>query len=228
MSTRQAQEREAGPARYWAIPLRTRVVTEQEDLPALVARYTRHVARPGDAVALSESMVAIAQGRAVRPESVRPRLLARVLCRFAHPDGSLATPAAMELALREAGTGRILLAAAAALAGRLLRRRGWFYRVAGHGLRYIDDIGGTLAPYDRHIVLGPVRTAELAEAIRQATGLDVLIVDANSLGNVDVVAYAGSQPLEELVEVLKANPQGNDDEQTPIVLLRKVPPPPGP
>ena len=207
---------------YRPLPLRTRLITERDDLVSAVAQYTRHVAEPGDVIVLSESMVAIAQGRAVRPEEVRPRLLARLLCRFADPDGSLATPAAMELAIRETGTVRIVLAAAAAAFGRLVGIRGLFYRVADHGLKYIDDIGGTLRPYDRHIVLGPVRTQEVAESIKAATGLDVLIVDANELGCVDILAYTGSDNPTALIRALQNNPQGNDDEQTPIVVLKQV------
>ena len=212
---------------FKALPLRTRLITEQDDLAAVVVQYTRHVVEPGDVIALSESMVAIAQGRAIRPETVRPRLLARLLCRFADPEGSLATPAAMELAIRETGTLRILLAAAAAALGRLVGVRGLFYRVANHGLKYIDDIGGTLRPYDRHIVLGPIRTREVAESLKAATGLDILIVDANELGCVDLLAYTGRDDPTPLVEALRANPQGNDDEQTPIVVLKRVESAPG-
>ena len=207
---------------YRPLPLRTRLITERDDLVSVVVQYTRHVAEPGDVIVLSESMVAIAQGRAVRPEAVRPRLLARLLCRFAGPDGSLATPAAMELAIRETGALRILLAAAAAAFGRLVGIRGLFYRVADHGLKYIDDIGGTLYPYDRHIVLGPIRTNEVAQSIKAATGLDVLIVDANELGCVDVLAYTGRDDPAPLIRALQNNPQGNDDEQTPIVVLRRA------
>ena len=212
------------PLTYVPLPLRTRVITERDDLVAVVRQYTRALACPGDAVALSESMVAVAQGRAIPPEAVRPRRLARLLCRFANPDGSLATPAAMELAIREAGVPRILLAAAAAAVGRLFGVRGLFYRVADRGLQYIDDIGGTLPPYDRRIVLGPARAEEVASAIRAATGLDVLIVDANELGCVDVLAFAGEADPRVLARALARNPQGNDDEQTPIVLLKRLGP----
>ncbi len=208
---------------YRPLAIRTHVIAPGEDLVHVVRRYTADVADPGDVVALSESMVAIAQGRAVLPQSVRPRPLANVLRRFAHPDGSLATPAAMELALREAGTWRVLLAGAAAAAGRLFGIRGLFYRVAGHGLRFIDDIGGTLPPFDRYIVLGPRDADEVARRIKQGIGLDVLIVDVNDLGCVDVLAFTGTSDPAPLVEALRHNPQGNDDEQTPIVVLKRLP-----
>lgn len=203
--------------------IRTHIITPDDDLVEVVRRYTRDIADPGDVVALSESMVAVAQGRAVLPQNVHPRPLASFLRRFAHPDGSLATPAAMELAIREAGTFRILLAGAAAAVARLLGIRGVFYRVAGHGLQFIDDVGGTLPPFDRYIVLGPKDAREVAETIKAAIGVDVLIVDVNDLGCVDIIAYTGSDDPAPLVEALRHNPQGNDDEQTPIVVLKRVP-----
>lgn len=207
---------------YKPVPLRTHIITEKDDLAEVVRRYAADVADPGDVVALSESMVAIAQGRAVLPQSVRARPLANFLRRFAHPDGSLATPAAMELAFREAGTLRILVAAAAAAVGRLFGRRGIFFRVAGHGLKFIDDIGGTLFPFDRYVVLGPKNARQLAESIKAATGLDILIVDVNDLRRVDILAYTGDHDPDLLVEALRSNPQGNDDEQTPIVILKRT------
>lgn len=211
------------PLPFKPLALRTHIITPDDDLVEVVRRYTRDVADPGDVVALSESMVAIAQGRAVLPDSVRPRPLARLLRRFAHPDGSLATPAAMELAIREAGAPRILLAGAAAAVARLFGVRGVFYRVAGHGLQFIDDIGGTLPPFDRYIVLGPRDARRVAETVKAAIGVDVAIVDVNDLGCVDIIAYTGSDDPGPLAEALRPNPQGNDDEQTPIVVLKRMP-----
>ncbi len=207
----------------YRIPLRTRLITHHDDLVAVVDEYTRDVRQPGDIIVVSESVAAIAQGRAVPPSRVRPGRLARFLCRFPDKDGSLATPAAMQLAIEEVGALRVLLGAAAALAGRILGRRGWFYLVAGRQLALIDDIAGTLPPYDGCIVLGPKDPQRLAEAIKQATGVDAAIADANDLRRVDILGLTGPVPPEELAACLLDNPAGNGDEQTPIVIVRPVP-----
>ena len=206
---------------YARLPLRTHLVTEREDLVETVARYTAGLLAPGDAVVLSESMVAIAQGRAVLSSSVRPGWLARILCRLPQKHGSLATPQAMQLALEEVGPWRILLGVLAAGVGRLLGRRGWFYHVAGRELALIDDIAGTLPPYDRHVVLGPKDPQRLTEKIKERIGAEVAIVDVNDLGCVDVMAATSGIREEELRAALADNPAGNDDEQTPIVLLKR-------
>ena len=56
----------------------------------------------------------------------------------------------------------------------------------------IDDIAGTMSPYDSHVK----NPDETARRIKDATGADTVIVDVNDLGN--------------------------DDECTPIVLLKPV------
>lgn len=212
---------------FLALPLRTHLVKPGEDLARMLLFYAGRIFRPGDVVFIAETAVAIAQGRAFRSERVRPRILARLLSRFPGKDGSLATPQAMELALRERGTGRILLGCAAALLGKMMGRRGDFFRVAGRDLAQIDDIGGQLPPFDRCIVLGPSRPRELARELKERTGMDVGICDANDLGRVDILASTAPYPPEELARALKSNPQGNEEEMTPLVILRPVPREPG-
>ncbi|MHB8592175.1 MAG: coenzyme F420-0:L-glutamate ligase, partial [Vulcanimicrobiaceae bacterium] len=71
-----------------AIPVRTRLVRPGEDLAGIVRDAVRGIARPGDALAVSETAVAIAQGEIVPAEYVRPSKLAYLLARRA---GALAT-----------------------------------------------------------------------------------------------------------------------------------------
>lgn len=207
---------------YARLPIRTHVITERDDLVEVVVRYTKGLVDPGDVVVLSESMVAIAQGRAIIYSKVRPGILARFLCRFPQKHGSLATPQAMQLAIEDAGRARVLAGAVAAGIGRLLGRRGWFFVVAGRHLAYVDDIAGTLPPYDRHIVLGPREPERLAGRIRARIGVDVAIVDVNDIHCVDVIAYAGRLEPEAFRQALIDNPAGNDDQQTPIVILKRI------
>ncbi|RJQ27323.1 MAG: F420-0:Gamma-glutamyl ligase [Peptococcaceae bacterium] len=202
------------------IPIRTHIINEKDNIVEVVKVYTGNVAAPGDIVAIAESVVAITQGRAILPETVRPGLLARFLCRFPGKDGSLATPPAMQLAINDTGTVRIILGAVAAAIGKLIRRKGDFYRVAGRHLTLIDDIAGTMWPYERHIILGPKGSQEIVDKIRAETGLEAVIADINDTGNVDILAASAGIDQKQLIRYLKDNPFGNDDQQTPIVLLK--------
>jgi len=216
--------RRPGPDRaahqFAVIPLRTHLVTERDDVFEVVECYVRPVAEPGDIVVLAESMVAITQGRAIRQESVHPGPLAAFLSRFPGKDGSLATPHAMQLALREAGAGRVLLGAAAAALGRPFGRRGDFYRVAGRHLALIDDVAGTMWPYEKHIILGPRDPGEVAGRLKEKLGLEVAVVDVNDIRCVDILAATPGVDRRRVRSTLASNPLGNDDQQTPVALIR--------
>ncbi|MBE3581844.1 MAG: coenzyme F420-0:L-glutamate ligase [Thermoanaerobacteraceae bacterium] len=204
------------------IPIRTHVLTEKDDIVEVARRYTEGIANRGDVIALAESAVAITQGRAVLPETVRPGRLARFLCRFPTKSGSLATPVAMQLAIDEVGRARILAGCAAAAVGKILGKKGLFYIVAGRELALIDDVAGTMYPYERHVVLGPKDPAKVVKDIKKATGAEAVIADVNDLGCVDIIGISNKLYADAVKDALRDNPFGNEDEQTPIVVLKRA------
>ncbi|QGP93074.1 hypothetical protein MGLY_24710 [Neomoorella glycerini] len=206
---------------FHKIPIRTHIVTEKDDVVDLARKYSAGIAAPGDFICLAESVVAITQGRAILPETVRPGRLARFLSRFPGKDGSLATPPAMQLAIEEVGTARILAGCAAAALGRLIKKKGLFYIVAGRELALIDDIAGTMYPYERHIVMGPKNPGRLVQAIKKATGAEAVIADVNDKRCVDILGITDNSYRQAVIEALRDNPFGNEDEQTPIVILKR-------
>ncbi|HHV57329.1 MAG TPA: F420-0:Gamma-glutamyl ligase [Firmicutes bacterium] len=202
------------------VPLRTHLITPQDDIVQVVERYAGRIAAPGDLIVLAESVVAISQGRIFRPEEVKAGRLARLLCRYTKRHGSLTSPATMQLAMDEVGTWRILLAAAAGAVGRLLRRPGYFYRVAGLPVALIDDVAGTMPPFHAHIVLGPRHADQVAQAVADRLGVDTVIVDANDLGKVDVVGASRGVPRRLVSSLLTDNPCGNYEQQTPLTVVK--------
>jgi N-acetylmuramoyl-L-alanine amidase len=212
----------ARPVAFTAVPVRTHLLTEHDDMVQVVARYTKGIAEPGDVICVAESPLAVTQGRAIPSSEVKAGLAARILSKFPDPDGSLGTPQAMQLAISEVGLGRILLGGVAAALGRAAGRRGDFFRVAGQPLALIDDIAGTMPPYDRHVVLGPRHPQKVAESIKRATGVDALVADVNDIRCVDILGSTTHYPEAALVEALRDNPFGNDDQCTPIVVLKPL------
>ena len=92
-------------------------------------------------VAGSERMVAITQGRSYPIREIRPGRLARLLERYVTRPGygiGLGSAETMELAIREVGAPRILLAAAASALTKPFGVHGVFYRVAGPQAKAID------------------------------------------------------------------------------------------
>jgi hypothetical protein len=205
--------------RLVAIPVRSPLVRAGDDLAAIVADCVRGIARPGDVVAVAETAVAISQHRFVRASTVRPSRVAYALARRA---GALATvnqPESLQLVIDNVGLPRVLFAAFAHIAGRLLRVRGLFYRVLGGAISEIDGYTGTLPPFDRTIVLGPKDPDGVARAIAAATGAHAVIVDANDLGIAKVLGASERVDRAATEAALRRNPHGNGDEQTPIVVL---------
>jgi hypothetical protein len=202
------------------VPLRTHLVRPGESVLELVQRYAVPVGKPGDMVALAETVVAIMQNRMAYCEDIKPRWLARELNVLFGMHSSLSSPYSLEMAMREVGVGRILLAMAAGILGKVTRRPGDFYRLAGRGVAAIDDCTGTLPPFDKHVVMGPAKGDQLVMEIKEKTGMDACIVDANDLGKVDIFHISDPARSQEVVDALKPNPQGNAAEMTPLVLIR--------
>lgn len=214
-AVRTARERKVG----CAIPIRTHILGPQDAFAATVERYVLPHAKPGDMVAIAESALAIMQNRLYHVEDLQPRFLARKLCRLLDPDSSLSTPYGLEMAFAVCGTPRILAAFAAGVVGKVLGRSGDFYRVAGPDVACIDDASGTLPPYDKYVVLGPINEQQAVNEIKERFGLEACIVDANDLKKVYVVACSDSSLESWIQSSLIDNPQGNAGEQTPIVLI---------
>jgi F420-0:gamma-glutamyl ligase len=204
-----------------AIPVRTRLIRRGDDLPALVVAAVAGIARPVDVVCLSETAVAIAQGRTIAAETIRPSRLAYVLSRRASALATVNQPESLQLVIDQVGAWKVAYAALAQVAGRLIRRRGMFYEILGEAISTIDGYTGTLPPFDRTIVLGPENPDGVAHQIAAASGAHVAIVDVNDLGTAKVLGASSGLERAAVEDALRANPHGNADEQTPIVVLKR-------
>jgi tetratricopeptide (TPR) repeat protein len=204
------------------IPLRTEMITARTGVLDVVDHATSGVRRDGDVVTLAESAAAAGQGRLVPLELIQPGPLARVLSRFVGAIGPLHSPEGMQGAILEAGRPRIVAGALAAVATKPFGRRGWFYRVAGEGTALIDDVAAALPPNDHHMVFGPRDPGGLAGELAARLGCGAAIVDANHLSGAWVVAASEGIDRSWLETVLNDNPAGNQDERTPVVIVRRA------
>ncbi len=221
-------EVEVDGVRYQRIPIKTHVVMAGEDIVEVVTKYAAPVVRDGDALFVTEKIVAISQGRSYPLDEIRPRKLAVFLSKYvtktSHGIG-LGIPETMEMALRECGTPRILFAAAVAAVTKLIGRRGDFYRIAGSKARGIDGpTSGTIPPYNSQVVLVPERPNEVARDLKRALGVavDVLIVDINDFGGNILGSTADKATTQRMVRILADNPLGQGHQSTPLGVVRKA------
>jgi F420-0:gamma-glutamyl ligase-like protein len=209
---------------YRRLCIKTHVITKDDNIVDVVEKYAKPVAQKGDTLVISEKAVACTQGRAIPLVDIKPRRLAVFLSKHVKKTEAgigLGMPETMEMALRECGTLRILFAAAVHLVGKLFKKTGWFYIMAGDKARSIDGpCHYTLPPYNKYVVLGPKNPKKTAEEIAKKLGANVAIIDANDLGCVILGSSKGALSDDILCKILKDNPLGQTSEQTPMGILR--------
>ena len=211
---------------YLRIPVKTHLITKEDDMADVVARYPKEQMQEGDILFISEKAVACTQSRAIPMEDIHPRKLAVTLSRYVTktPAGiGLGIPETMEMALQECGTVRILFAAFCSVIGKILGKKGWFYMVAGPKARGIDGpTEGTIPPYDHYVVLTPAAPTGTAKRLAQALGYPVAIVDINDLG-ANILGFSEKEPsMAFLAKALGDNPLGQGEECTPMGILRRA------
>lgn len=203
-------------------PIRTHLLTHIDDPVEVVKRYVLPHAQPGDIVTIGETPLALMQGRFRHPSQVQPGWVAKRVCYFFMPTSSLATACGMQTLVDVVGPGRVLFAIVVGTLAKLLGKPGVFYQLAGEQARLIDDVTGTLPPYDQFIVLGPENSQKVVETIQKETGLAAAIVDVNDLKAVKILAATPGLSTALIEQALRSNPAGNADEQTPLVLIHPV------
>jgi hypothetical protein len=203
------------------MPIKTHLLTHLDDPVEVVKRYVAPHAQSGDIVTIGETPIAIMQDRFLHPSTLKPGWVARRICYYFMPTSSLATACGMQTLVNIVGPWRVVFAfVVGAIAKKFLKKPGVFYQLAGEQARLIDDVTGTLPPYDQFIVLGPDRPQQVVNQIEAETGLAAAIVDVNDLRAVKVLAASASISPGLLDNALRSNPAGNADEQTPVVLIR--------
>ncbi len=214
---------------YDRIPVKTGLILNGDDLlEAIAAGLTEGdiTIGEGDILFVSEKAVGASQGRYFILDDgvLKPRRLARLLSRFVtrSPSGiGLGMPETMECALRECGTMRILFAAFVGALGKLVGRKGDFYRIAGHRARSIDGpTSGTIPPFNRAVSLAPEDPEGVAETLSNRFGCPSAVVDINDLGGNILGAYPPELDRELLIEILRDNPLGQGHESTPAGVIR--------
>jgi len=203
-----------------AVPVRTRLVERGDDLVRVVAEATTGMVQPSDVIAISETALAIAQGRFIGAEYVRPSRLAYALARRAGAMATLSQPESMQLVIDRVGTPAILGAVAAHVVGRICGKRGVLYERLGEAISEIDGYTGTMPPYEQAIVMGPEDPDAFARACAERLGAGCVVVDANDLRIAKVLGASPGIARTAVEHALLGNPHGNSDQQTPIVILK--------
>ncbi len=202
-------------------PVRTRILTDKDNIVDMIEKYAKDDVGPDDVVSVAESVVAITQGRITRPEDLKVCFLARILCRFIPQEGSLSSVYGMQSAMDAEGKWRILFALLIGMLAKIIGRNGVFYELAGPQAPLIDDVTGTMPPFDKCLVYGPENPKEVAEEIKKRLGCyGAVVADVNDLKRARVVGISEGLEPNNLARILIDNPFGNASQRTPIVIIK--------
>lgn len=213
---------------YERIPVKTDVIVPGDSIPSLVDTLTQSIRKKGDILTIASCVVAVAENRKKTIDIATASWFATLLAHFVHDDNfdfggnaPLCNPLSMQMAIDEAGWWRILFAAIfGGIVSKLWKGSGMFYRLAGEQAALIDDMPGAIAPFDYSIILGPKDSHQTSQEIKNRTGCDAAILDANDLNIAWVVGCSDNSLRPAIEKTMCDNPAGNGDQQTPIILLR--------
>jgi len=211
------------------IAVKTKIITEEDEAPDLINECIKDIAKPGDVITFASAVAAVSEGRIYSAEGIKASKLATFLSGFVSGSSKnsfattspLANPLSFQVAIEIAGVFRILLATFIGAVGKLFKIKGWFYHIAGKEVAMIDDMPASMAPYDFYVIPGPYNSDLLSEMIKEKTGYETAIVDANDLGIAWVVGASSGVDKKKVEQYMLDNPAGNEDNQTPIILVRE-------
>ena len=203
------------------LPVSTRILTDADDIVDAIEYYAGTAVTADDLVCCAESVVAVTQGRIVRPEELNISDVALFACRFIPDYGSLASPHGMQSLMDVEGKWRVAAALFAGFLGKLVGKSGLFYQWGGKEAALIDDVTGTMPPFDKCIVYGPAEPELVATRIRDRVGaFGGMIADVNDLKRSRVVGVSDGVDGELAAQLLLDNPFGNASQKTPICIIK--------
>lgn len=215
--------------RYSIIKFKTITFKKGDDLCSYIETLLKESLQTGDIVTVAESILGVTQGRAYPVEKIIPSMWSY----FLYPWVSNVTygtgigmPETMECAIREIGLKRMLKATLYGAMDRILKKRGSFYRIAGPKVKSIDfkkDHPVEFEGSHNYIVLSPGNPYGFCREMHKRTGHAFAVIDANNV-SVDVLGlYPNNKKSRELLlQAMKGNPAGQDDERTPIIVIREI------
>lgn len=217
---------EVNKAKWSRHLIKTHFIGVEDNFEDIVKRYVLPNAKANDVVILCQKIVSIIQKRIVYKKDIRVGFWAKFLSKFVKktPYGfSVGNPLKMQLAINLAGLPRIFLAGFCSIVCKLFGFSGVFYRVAGNQISEIDGFyGEAYSQYLEMGILGPKDCDNLCDKLNKEFGFHFVVADVNDLGgNILGISkeFKGREKL--ILQILKDNPAGQSNEQTPIIILRK-------
>lgn len=210
---------------YERVMVRTHVIRKGETFDQILNTYVlkNPEYRKTDNVGIGDKVTCVLQGRVMDMQDVKIGRMAKFLTQFVGKKygNGIGNPYKMQLAIERVGWLRILFAAILSGITKVVGIHGVFYHIAGREIGRFDGFGGH-SWYRDFGTLGPDKPNELSDKIFEKYGIKFFVPDANDFGcNILGKGKVVDWPDSVLCAVLKDNPAGNFDEQTPVMFIRE-------
>jgi len=214
--------------KYDRYAIQTHFVAVGEDQAALVEKYVKPLYQEGDVLSFGAKVMCMCVKSVKTREQVKPGFWAKFLWRFAginHTGVGMHEPYKLQLVVDMVGAPRVVLAAFLSAITKPFGVHGVFYKVCGHGVAGIDGFyeRSSFQIYHEMALINPENVSGLCNDLTKATGIPVVLMDANDLQR-DQLGKCDNFPLtdEQIQDAMADNPSGQGDELTPFILIRPV------
>lgn len=117
----------------------------------------------------------------------------------------------------------MLIASFCSAITKIIGIKGVFYRIVGQEVSGLDGFYGDVwEEYSKFGIELPLNPAKVCNEIKEKLGISVMIVDANDFGQ-EILGKSSDIDLsdEVLKGIIRDNPAGQENELTPLILIRK-------
>ena len=214
--------------RYQRYAIQTHFVEVGESAAELVKKYVLPLAQPGDVLSITAKVMAMCTGNVRRMEDMKLGFFAKHMAKFAGINSTgvgMHEPYKLQLVIDMVGLPRVLLAAFCSAVTKLFGKKGVFYKVCGHEVDGIDgliDYDISFKEYVDYGILNPENPSGVCDEIYEKTGVKAMIIDAS---DIDCVILGKCRDVtltdEQLCEIVRDNPAGQEGQCTPFILIRK-------
>ena len=221
--------------KYARYPIKTHFIEPSDKIENIIEKYVLSTAndliRQGLKkeliIVLGQKIISILQNRIIYKKDLKVDFWAKFLSKFVNktPAGpAVGDPLKMQIAINLAGLPRILFACFCSGVGKIFKVYGIFYQIAGHQINQIDGFCDDAFPqYIEMGILSPKNCDSLCEKLKNKYDYSFIVADINDLGG-NILGTSKNLKNQEklLLEILKDNPAGQSNEQTPIIIISKI------
>lgn len=220
-------ERTVDGITYERYAIKTHFIKVGEDLADLLNQYVKPYYQEGDMVSIVSKVASLCQGNVIYKKDMKISLLAKFLSKFATQHSSVGIGVGdvykMQVAIDFCGPIKVLWAAMCSAVGKLFGKHGIFYEIVGRQISGLDGFyPDTFEYYGDFGIPLPKNPNGYCNELYQKTGMLVMLSDSNDVrGNIEGKCDQIDLSIQHLEQIEWDNPEGQSDEMTPFVLIRR-------